>query len=195
MLRLGTLALAAATAAAAPPSGCAGPPRARVEAARLDGTRPELAILRCRAAGGRAPYTFGWKLGTGVRAYSPLAPLDEEALLVTVDSPRTNSGGVTCTVVDAAGATASAATSLAPLVVTRALVPPKGLIAIDGAGFGGGGAVWLLGAGGARAADQSCKAAGWTDSKIIACRPDEQPVREVRVESGGRLAAAAPVAK
>ncbi len=187
--------LVAAAAATAPPRGCARPLRASVEVARLDGTRPEQAILRCRADGGRAPLTFLWKLGPGVQRGYYSMPLDEPTLLVNAAS-----GGVTCSVADAAGQTATAEATLGPMAIARASAPPAvATVTVDGSGFGAmGGTVWLKTAAGALVrADAACKGATWSDARVVVCRPAaaQGALGEVRVESSGRLAVAAPVAK
>src|SRR5581483_3518684 len=196
MVRVGPLLfVAAATAASTAPSGCGRLRGARVDVTRVETVRPEHAILRCLVDGGRAPIAYSWRLTPGIHQAGYGVPGDEAAMLVTVEPIKTTQAGlVTCTASDASGQSVSASVALGPMAITRAAAGP-GTITVEGSGFGVRGAddaVWLVPArGAALMADSSCKQASWADAKIVACvPPPDGRVREVRVESGGRLALA-----
>jgi hypothetical protein len=197
-----SIAIAAAAAATTALAAC-GAPAARVTIERLEGGTREHVIARCVAHGGKRPVTYAWTLGTAVRAATPGAPLDEPALLVAVQDPARLAGGggtVTCTVTDGVGRQASATAQLAPLIINKVVAAAGAPIVVEGSGFGvrgGGDALYVAGARGLVVADHACKQASWTDARIVACAPASVgagigAVREVRVESAGRLALAAP---
>ena len=171
-------------------AGC-GQPRAWLEAERLEGTRPEWVILRCRISGFPARPRFSWKLPGGVRTTSN-QPMDESALLVQVNDNLRTAETVECT----AGSEkdppqASAQLSLGPLTPSAAKIAANQLT-VDGSGFGaqaGDDAVWLVPPRGrAVRADHACKGAAWSENHIVACLPAlSQKSYQVRVQSGGRL--------
>jgi hypothetical protein len=173
-------------------TGC-GQPRAWMEAERLEGTRPEWVVLRCRISGFPARPRFSWKLPPGVHPISTSQPLDEGALLVQLNDNLRSSEVVECTAgSDKDPPTATAQLALGPCTPASAKIAAGQLI-VDGNGFGDKGAadaVWLVPARGrALRADHACKGASWTETHIVACLPKlAAKSYQVRVESAGRLA-------
>jgi hypothetical protein len=183
-------------------AGC-GAPRARIAVERLPGTRPELVVLRCQALGLKKPH-YDWTFGASVHQVGWGAPRDEAALFVSLDKGPPALLSVSCRASEEkeqGGRSVDAATSLAPIVFKSATAPKRigELVVVEGSGFGGkpldGDALWLIPPRGDRLAlDHGCKGAAWTDAKITACLPPQPqpPGRyELRLESGGRLAATA----
>jgi hypothetical protein len=197
MIRSGVWLLAVAAAATtAPRTGCRAP-RAHLAVERLPGGRPELVLLRCQSSGLKKP-RYDWTLGSSVHQVGWGAPRDEQAMFVSIDGKAAAPGlAVSCRVSDEQGASAEDATSLAPIAIKSATAPKKAgdPIVVEGSGFGAkpgdDGALWLVPSrGDRRAADQTCKGASWSDARITACPPAGATGRyELRVESGGRLAA------
>jgi hypothetical protein len=177
-------------------AGCAR--RARIEVTRIPGTNPPSAIVRCRAVG-LTVARVSWSLGAMVRTLG-VGPKDESALRVQWTPTASPAAlGIACTVEDAAGQKLSAAASMAKLELTRATVA-GGVVTVEGSGLGARvgseDGVWLLSGGRALRADAACKGASWDDKKIVACAPLGVTGRaELRVASGGRLAALAVEAK
>lgn len=178
-------------------AGC-GAPRARIAVERLPGTRPELVVLRCQVLGLEKP-KYDWTIGANVHQVGWGAPRDEAALFVSLDKGAPANLQVSCRASEEGGRSVEAATSLAPIAIKSASAPKRAgePVIVEGSGFGGrpldGDALWLvLPRGGRVALDHACKAASWSDAKITACLPPEPPGRyELRLQSGGRLAAAA----
>jgi hypothetical protein len=183
MFRLVTLAWLVA--------GC-GQPLARIEVERLEGTRPEWAILRCRASGFTNPPRFTWKLSAGVRPIGVNQPLDGGALLVQLADNLRGSETVDCVAADK-DVQAAAQLSLGPCQVTAARVA-AGVLTIDGSGLGlqagpDDGVFLVPPRGLTRRADHTCKGGSWSDTRIVACLPSlAKQGWQVRVQSGGRLA-------
>ena len=181
-------------------AGC-GAPRARIAVERLPGTRPELVLLRCQALGLKKP-KYEWTIGSSVHQVGWGAPRDEAALFVSLDKGAPANLQVSCRASEEkekGGRTVEAATSLAPIAIKSATAPKRAgePVVVEGSGFGAkplaGDALWLIPPRGDRVPlDHGCKGASWTDAKITACLPPEPPGRyELRLQSGGRLAATA----
>jgi hypothetical protein len=219
MIRAVPLLLAAA--AAASPPGCV-TPRARLVATVKEGTHPTQVLLSCQVHGLSGVLQYTWRLGTGLRVTNGATPKTEAALLVQLAEPLLPAQAYAeCAASDESGGIIGATTSLAPLVIQKVtpqpapapLVIQKGTpqpapapgqdpnaqLTVEGSGFGPSLAVasedglYFVPARGATVrADHACKAAVWTDTRIVACRPPllgEGPY-ELRVEAGGRLAVA-----
>jgi hypothetical protein len=179
-------------------AGCrSGTPSARLEATRLEATRPELVLLQCRASGFPARPKFSWKLPGGVRT-SGVPPLDHGSLLVQLADNLRHAELVECTATSEGNLTATAELALGPITVSSAKVEGS-LLTVEGSGFGAkagtADGVWLVPARGrALATLTPCKGASWSETKIVACLPaTAQKPYQVRVQSGGRLGLGPPL--
>jgi hypothetical protein len=164
--------------------GC-GQPRAWLEAERLEGTRPDWAVLRCRTTGFPSRPHYTWKLPATVHSVGG-QPLDDDALLVQVADNLRGAEIVEC-IADDVGARLA----LGPGAITTARLAANQLT-IDGSGLGSAGpdaAVYLVAPRGrAVRTDGACKAASWSDTRIVVCLPTlSGKAYQVRVESAGRL--------
>ena len=166
-------------------------PAVRIEVERVEGTRPELVLLRCIPSGIGGHPRFSWHLSPGART-SGIPPLDEDAILVQLADGK-NSETIECVLFGENNLTLTAQASIGPLAVSSAKLDGAQLT-VEGSGLGGkptrDDAVWLVPARGrALRADHACKSASWSESKIVACLPAlEKKPYQVRVQSGGRLA-------
>jgi len=167
-----------------------------VEAHRLDGPRPPQWVLRCRAAGLKAPVTYHWRFPAGVKQIGWGAPQDEpDELVQPPPSPPT---WAECAATGADGVVLRAAHSLVPIAVSAAPATAKAgeLITVRGAGFGpapsGGDGIWLVPAWGAALPADNCKGAAWGEAAVSACVPAAARGRtfELRVQSNEELAIA-----
>ncbi len=166
-------------------------PGLRLEAEPLEGTHPPLVLLRCIATGIPGHPRFAWHLSPGART-SGVPPLDEDTLLIQLSETK-SSETIECVVFGENNLTATAQAAIGPLVISTAKLEGS-QITVEGTGLGGKpareDAVWLIPTRGrAVRADASCKAASWSEAKIVACLPSlEKKPYQVRVQSGGRLA-------
>jgi hypothetical protein len=181
--------------------------RARIVVEPIPETKPPQLVARCETVGlsvGRGGPRVAWRVGPAVHAaQSPLAPRDEQTLVVSVaDPPRPGEAWIACDATDDVGATLSASTVLAPLAVSRVVVTEP-LVRVEGAHLGAtrgpdDAIVFVPARGRGVRADHACREATWSDAAAVACVPaglEPGRVYEVRVQSGGRLgrAAGAPV--
>jgi hypothetical protein len=168
--------------------GC-GQPRAWIDVERIEGTRPEWAILRCRTSGFPKRPRFAWKLPGGVRPTGVGQPLDEDALQVQISDNLRSAEIVECAA--SGDKEAAARVALGPCKISATRLAAQ-LLTVEGSGFGSEGSgdeLWLVPARGrARRADQGCKGGSWSDTRIIACLPPlAKGQYQVRVQSAGRL--------